>query len=121
MGVFTDPFPSDGGLYWLKADMQQYVLTLRALQINAELEVLTAVAINSAILCDVTPCSPVQFNPLFEETYCLHLRGRDEISPCSACFSYYSILKIDAVRSSETSVNYWITAVTESLHGKQRM
>jgi hypothetical protein len=39
-------------------------------------EVLTAVIMKSAIIWDITPCSPLKVNRRFVETYRLHLQGR---------------------------------------------
>jgi hypothetical protein len=40
-------------------------------------EVLRAVNMKSNILCDVTPCSPVEVRRRIEQTYCLHFQVRE--------------------------------------------
>jgi hypothetical protein len=69
------------------------------------------------IFLDVTPWSSVQFHRRFEGTCCLHLQGLRRIkhatskkyTACSWLLNASSTLKMGAVRSSETSVNYRIT------------
>jgi hypothetical protein len=43
---------------------------------NVEFEVLTTVVAEGSISWDITPCSPLKFNPHFEEIYQLCLQGR---------------------------------------------
>jgi hypothetical protein len=70
----------------------------------------------STVHWDVVPCNLLQVYLCFEETYCLHLHGR-RVSRASkqsknvlvACTAYSSTPKLEAVRSSETSVNFYLT------------
>jgi hypothetical protein len=39
-------------------------------------EVLAAVVMKTTIFCDITPCSPLEYNRRFKGTYRLHLQGR---------------------------------------------
>jgi hypothetical protein len=61
--------------------------------------VLTAVVMNSSILRDMTPCSPLHVNQRWMKmppTYFMLV----------SCLAYYSNLKMEKVFSSETSVAY---------------
>jgi hypothetical protein len=77
--------------------------------------------INSTIFCDITLCSPLSVNRRFGGTYRLHLQVRKKKlskkpawkKPCSACHLLsrwflaqfiFSILKMEAICSSDTSV-----------------
>jgi hypothetical protein len=82
-------------------------------------EVLTAVVVKSTALWDIKQCSPVSVNRRFGGTYRLHLQGRKiSESKRKACFLacnllprwflaefIFSILKMEAIYSSETSVD----------------
>jgi hypothetical protein len=71
----------------------------------------------NTIFWDRTPCSPVKVNRRLGETYHLHLQGRRislrrnqresrwqaELVYCSA---YFSTLRMEAICSSETSVDF---------------
>jgi hypothetical protein len=48
-------------------------------------EVLTAVAMQSTIYWDITPCSPLSVNRRFGGTYCLHLHGRKNKFSRNSC------------------------------------
>jgi hypothetical protein len=65
----------------------------------------------SAILWDITPCSPLKVNQRFGGTYRLHLQG---LSPPAftlvSCTAYFSTLTMEARCSSETSVDFQQTA-----------
>jgi hypothetical protein len=67
--------------------------------------------LKSIIFWDLTPCSPLNVNRRFGGTYRLHLQGRKISSAChllSRCFfcsTYSSTLKMEAICSSETSVD----------------
>jgi hypothetical protein len=79
-------------------------------------EVYTAVTIKNAVFWDVAPCKS-SVNRCFGGTYRLHLQGRkihkrgNSVSslqpPAHAGYSLadFSTLKIEAIRSSETSVH----------------
>jgi hypothetical protein len=63
----------------------------------------------------ITPCNPLKVNGRFGGSYRLHLQGRgisqtsNLLATCFtlvSCFTYSSTLKMDAARSSETSVNF---------------
>jgi hypothetical protein len=93
---------------------------LKNMQNNKGFGVLTAVAMKSSILCDVTPCSPLKVSWPFERTFSLHLQGRGisewrkSMKLCSLSVymlvSYSSILKMEFTYSSETSVGFqWST------------
>jgi hypothetical protein len=82
--------------------------------INVGFEVLTAVAMKTVIFWNITECSPLKVNRRFGGTYCLLLQGR-RISrarnkPESRCQAElcccFSILKMEATCSSETSVDF---------------
>jgi hypothetical protein len=80
-------------------------------------EVLTAVVMKSIIFWDITPCSAFKVNRRFGGTYRLHLQGR-KISgarnrresrwKAELCFPpvYFSIMKMEATLSSETSADF---------------
>jgi hypothetical protein len=82
-------------------------------------EVLTAVAMKSIIFWDITPCSPLKVNRLLGGSYRLHLQGRrisrarNQRESCSSpaftpvsFLAYSSTLKMEAICSSETSVDF---------------
>jgi hypothetical protein len=85
------------------------------LQGTVGFEVLTAVAVKSTIFWDITPCSTLKVNRRFGATYRLHLQGR-RISRAELCLpaafllvscsSYSSTLKMEAICSSVTSVDF---------------
>jgi hypothetical protein len=90
--------------------MNEYIFT------DVEFEVLTPVVMKSTIFWDITPRSPLRVNRRFGGTYCLHLQGRrNKLSKKSACLlpaftlvscsAYFFILKMEAICSSETSVD----------------
>jgi hypothetical protein len=66
---------------------------------------------DSTLSWDATPCSLIEICRRFGGTYCFHLQGRrvrqgskaERVN--AACLNYSSILKIEAIRLSETSVN----------------
>jgi hypothetical protein len=71
---------------------------------------------NSTVLWDIMPCSPLSVNRRFGGTYRLHLQGRKnnlsnkptwkhERSLPVYCSDYFSTLKMEAIYSSETSVD----------------
>jgi hypothetical protein len=68
----------------------------------------------SSILWDITPCSPLKANRPFGGTYRIHLQGRRisrvrnqrESRSLVSCSAYSSTLKIDAICSSETLVDF---------------
>jgi hypothetical protein len=73
--------------------------------------VLTAVAMKSSVVWDITLCSPVEVNRRFGGTSRLHLQNRSnarnqhEAGSKQSCFSflaYSSILKMDLISFSET-------------------
>jgi hypothetical protein len=64
------------------------------------------VAVQSVISWDVTLCSPVESHLHFGGKYSLHLQGRQ----LTACSAYSLIWKVEAVCSSEMSVNFYQTA-----------
>jgi hypothetical protein len=80
-------------------------------------EVLTAVVKESSIFWDITPCSPLKVNWSFRGTYRFHLQDR-RISRARyqwesrwqaklvSCSAYSSTLKMEALCSSETSVDF---------------
>jgi hypothetical protein len=60
------------------------------------------------IFWGVTPCSPLKFNRRCKGT-CLRLQGQDLFPTCfhaGSCLTYFSILKMEATFSSETSVDF---------------
>jgi hypothetical protein len=74
----------------------------------------------STIFWDITPCSPLSVNRRFGGTYSLQLQGRKNklrkkpawkqmastfYSPPDFCSGYFSTLKMEAIFSSETSVD----------------
>jgi hypothetical protein len=66
------------------------------------------------VFCDITPCNPLKSNKYFGDRCRLHLQGRrisqEETSmklvASRPCLIYFSILKLYATCSSETSVNF---------------
>jgi hypothetical protein len=54
--------------------------------------------IKNTIFWDITPSSPLSVNRRFGGTYCLHLQ-------LVSCWTYFSTPKMEAICSSETSVN----------------
>jgi hypothetical protein len=88
-------------------------------------EVFTAVVVKSFIFWDMTPCSPLIFNRRFGRTYHLHLQGRriSQAALPATCFTLVSslncslILKMEAIYSSETSLDFqWTSSVSYLLH-----
>jgi hypothetical protein len=76
------------------------VVTIRTLYVG--FEVLTAVVMKSTIFWDITPCCPLKVNRRFGGTYRL-------FSACfhaGSCSAYSSTLKMEAICSSETSVEF---------------
>jgi hypothetical protein len=84
-------------------------------------EVFTAVTMKNAVFWDVAPCTSCEINRRFERTYRLHLQGRkirkrgksvsrwlQSAATCSRWFLArgYSTLKMEAIRSFETSVYF---------------
>jgi hypothetical protein len=75
-------------------------------------EVLTPVVMKSTIFWYITQCSPLKVNRRFRGTCRLHLRiSREKYEPCHLLsrwlsFSAYSSLKMEAICSSETSVEF---------------
>jgi hypothetical protein len=73
----------------------------------------------SAIFWNITPCSPLSVNRRFGGTYRLHLQGlKNKLSNHSACHLLsrwflaeviFSTLKMEAICSSETSVDTQLT------------
>jgi hypothetical protein len=84
-------------------------------------EVLTAVAVKSTLFWDVTPCSPLKVSRRFGVTHHFHLQGR-RISRARnqrerwqaepehiftvVSYSAYSTVKMEAICSSETPVDF---------------
>jgi hypothetical protein len=72
--------------------------------------------LKSTILWDITPCSPLEVNRRFGRIYKLHLEGRrisrtrnqraPNASTLISCSDYFSILKMGAICSSETLVDF---------------
>jgi hypothetical protein len=84
------------------------------LKILVEFWVFTAVVMKSIIFWDMTPCSPLSVNRRFGGTYRLRLQGRRNMfskkpaSKLATCFLAEltsSTMKMDAICSSETSVD----------------
>jgi hypothetical protein len=73
-------------------------------------EALTAVVMKSTIFQDITPCSPLEVNRRFGEIYRLHLQvwriSQARNQPENRWQAEQSILKIEAICSSETSVEF---------------
>jgi hypothetical protein len=108
-----------------------YALYLTNSSIYVGFEILTAVTIKITILWGVRPCSLVEFHRHFRATHSLHLEGRrasqarsrrqaDALSPSlslslsrllppASCLANSSILTIEAVCPSETSVDFYQT------------
>jgi hypothetical protein len=87
---------------------------LKTREQNLGFEVLTAVVMKSAIFWDITPSSPFSVNRRFGATYRLHLQGRkNKLSKKPAWKQVanflakliFSILKMEAICSSETRVD----------------
>jgi hypothetical protein len=81
-----------------------------------EFEVITSVVMKSTIFGDITPCSPLKVNRRFRGTFRLHLQGRRisrgrsqrerwQVETLVFCSAYFSTLKMEAICSSETSVD----------------
>jgi hypothetical protein len=78
------------------------------------IEVLTAVVMKSTIFWDITPCSLLKVNRRFGGTYRLHLQGRrtsraSNLPPAFtlvSCSVHSSTLKMEAICSSETSIDF---------------
>jgi hypothetical protein len=76
--------------------------------------------LKSTLVSDVTPCIPVEFHRRFGGTYCLSFHGRripqasskniDIKQSLAVILVYFSALKMEAIRSSETSVKFYRTA-----------
>jgi hypothetical protein len=84
----------------------------------ARLQALTAVSMKSIILRDMTLCSRVEVRLRLGESYSLNLRGRGQkVNQLSSQreggmqrFAYSSMLNVEAICCSETSVNFcWTT------------
>jgi hypothetical protein len=68
-------------------------------------EVLTGVVRKRTIFWDITPCIPLKVNRRFGGTYRLHI----DLPPAFiliCCSSYFSILKMELICSSETLVGF---------------
>jgi hypothetical protein len=85
---------------------------LKTKNIYAGLEVLIAVAMKSSVFCDITSCSPVKASRRFGRTHRIHFRGRKVGVLLAAyfisvsCLAYSSSLKVEVIRSSETSAAF---------------
>jgi hypothetical protein len=79
---------------------------------NVGFEVLTLVVIKSSVFCDITPYSPLKVNRSFWEKCRLHLQqvaSRTLLATCFtlvSCLAYSSTLKMEAICSSETPVDF---------------
>jgi hypothetical protein len=92
------------------------MLSLSSLQIPLFLHVWTDFYLNMTIFRDVRPWSPINFTDVSEECTSSTFRV-DELTkqpaslklclPLMCCLAYSAILKMEAVRSSETSVNFY--------------
>jgi hypothetical protein len=83
---------------------------------NERYEILTAVNAKITVFWDITPFNTLRVNRRLGRTYSLHLQGR-KISRARkkvgfppaftlvSCLTYFSILKMEAIRSSGTSVD----------------
>jgi hypothetical protein len=72
-----------------------------------DVEVLTAVVMKSSIFWDITSCSPLKVNRRFGGTYRLHLHEYVLTAFRLISFSAYnSTLRMEAICSSETSVDF---------------
>jgi hypothetical protein len=61
----------------------------------------------SSIFWDITPCSSLKFNRRFGRTCLLHFQwALLAICFTVSCLAYFSTLKMEATRSSETSVGF---------------
>jgi hypothetical protein len=60
----------------------------------------------STIFWDRTQCSPLKINQRFGGTYCLHLLCFPPSLTLISCSAYSSALKMEAIFSSETSVEF---------------
>jgi hypothetical protein len=62
------------------------------------------------IFCDITPFNPLKVNTCFRGTYLLHLQGRRTNAKTDvkqvSCSAYSSTLKLEAIYSSEMSVDF---------------
>jgi hypothetical protein len=83
---------------------------IKSISLLVGFEVLTVV-VKSTIFWDITPCSPLNVNRRFGETYRLHFQGRriswarnQRESPL-LWSTYSSTLKMEAICSSETSAD----------------
>jgi hypothetical protein len=70
---------------------------------------------NSSVFWDITPCSPLKVNRRFGGTCRLHLQGprinharnqHEAGSKQVSCLTYSSTLKMEAICSSETLVDF---------------
>jgi hypothetical protein len=72
-------------------------------------EVITVLVMKSSIFWDIKPCNSWKINRRFGIT-CLHLQDRRIFSPTAftvvSCSAYSSTLKMEAICSSETSVDF---------------
>jgi hypothetical protein len=68
-------------------------------------EVLTAVIMKSTISWDITPCSPLSVNRRFGGTTSVKAGACHLLSCCFIADLIFSTLKIEAISSSETSVD----------------
>jgi hypothetical protein len=69
---------------------------------------------NRTVFLDVTPCSPLLVHQRFGGTKYFHLQRRKVSSVCCLYLTRYllsisSILEMEAIRSSETSMNFYRT------------
>jgi hypothetical protein len=72
-------------------------------QISSWCRIWGVVVLKTTIFWDITPCSPLRINRHFGRTYCLHLLAScSHAGPCSA---YFLTLKMEAICSSERSVD----------------
>jgi hypothetical protein len=97
---------------------------------NVGFEVLTAVVMKSTIFWDIKPCSPLKVNRRFWRTYRLHFQGqriglaRNQLYfppdfTLVSCSAYSSTLKMEAICSSEATVDFQRRYIPEdsTLHG----
>jgi hypothetical protein len=77
----------------------------------AGFEVITAVNVKSTVFWDLTLCRPV-FYRRFGRMRCLYLKGRAGCFLLVSCLDYSPAHKMEAVRSSETLMNYRLHKVT---------
>jgi hypothetical protein len=81
-------------------------MTFETYSLNVGFEVLTAVVMKCTIFWYIAPCSPLKVNRRFRGTCLLHLLCLPHAFTLVSYSAYSSALKMEAMCSSETPVDF---------------